>query len=137
MCVCVCVLCQVSDSSVESSEAEDNPVPERFQVRRLSSRTLQLPPLAFRQAEQFDWKESEQTSRPATLAPSMPPLIAITLADSNRSESELHHSSELLSHTGIWYYILQLLLNTQGKSKDVTFRFLHTKHTGMTHFWNI
>ncbi|KAG7322518.1 hypothetical protein KOW79_013864 [Hemibagrus wyckioides] len=73
----------VSDSSVESSEAEDNPVPECFQVRRLSSRTLQLPPLAFRQAEQFDWKESEQTSRPATLAPSMPPLIAITLADSN------------------------------------------------------
>ncbi|KAF7701061.1 hypothetical protein HF521_002226 [Silurus meridionalis] len=81
----VCVFCyQVSDGSLESLEAEDNPGPECFLVRRLSSRTLQLPPLAFRQAEQFDWKENDQIPRPTTLAPNMPPLIAITLAESNR-----------------------------------------------------
>ncbi|XP_026995241.2 cAMP-specific 3',5'-cyclic phosphodiesterase 4D-like isoform X2 [Tachysurus fulvidraco] len=73
----------VNNSSMESSEPEDNQFPERYQVRRRSSRTLQLPPLAFRQAEQFFWKESEQISRPTTLALSMPPLIAITLADSD------------------------------------------------------
>ncbi|XP_046717194.1 cAMP-specific 3',5'-cyclic phosphodiesterase 4D-like isoform X4 [Silurus meridionalis] len=73
----------VSDGSLESLEAEDNPGPECFLVRRLSSRTLQLPPLAFRQAEQFDWKENDQIPRPTTLAPNMPPLIAITLAESN------------------------------------------------------
>ncbi|XP_034168315.2 cAMP-specific 3',5'-cyclic phosphodiesterase 4D isoform X4 [Pangasianodon hypophthalmus] len=74
---------RVSDSSLESPETEDSPVPECFQVRRLSSRTLQLPPLAFRQAEQNDWKETDQIPRPTTLALNMPPLIAITLADSN------------------------------------------------------
>ncbi|TSM28117.1 cAMP-specific 3',5'-cyclic phosphodiesterase 4D [Bagarius yarrelli] len=70
---------------------QDNPVQERLQVRRRSSRTLQLPPLAFRQAEQLDWKESEQPSRPNTLALSMPPLIAITLADSNRLNGDTNY----------------------------------------------
>ncbi|XP_053501282.1 cAMP-specific 3',5'-cyclic phosphodiesterase 4D isoform X1 [Ictalurus furcatus] len=73
----------VSDSSLESLEAEDGPAPERSQVHRLSTRALQLPPLAFRQAEQNDWKETEQIPRPTTLALNMTPLIAITLADSN------------------------------------------------------
>lgn len=106
----MCVLYQVSSSSVESLEAEDNPVPECFQVRRLSTKTLQLPPLAFRQAEQIEWKETEQIPRPTTLALSMPPLIAITLSDSNRSANESHHSSEImLCHTGIRYSILLFL----------------------------
>ncbi|XP_017344694.1 cAMP-specific 3',5'-cyclic phosphodiesterase 4D isoform X4 [Ictalurus punctatus] len=74
---------RVSDSSLESLEAEDDPAPERSQVHRLSTRALQLPPLAFRQAEQNDWKETEQIPRPTTLALNMTPLIAITLADSN------------------------------------------------------
>ncbi|GAA6107762.1 cAMP-specific 3',5'-cyclic phosphodiesterase 4D-like isoform X1 [Tachysurus ichikawai] len=85
---------------MESSEPEDNQVPERFQVRRRSSRTLQLPPLAFRQAEQFFLKESEQISRPATLALSMPPLIAITLADSNSN------CRKMLQNGTTWYWML-------------------------------
>ncbi|ROL48265.1 cAMP-specific 3',5'-cyclic phosphodiesterase 4D [Anabarilius grahami] len=57
---------------------------ELIQVRRRSSRNLQLPPLAFRQAEQHDWnsKEMEPIARPTTLALRIPPLIAITSADS-------------------------------------------------------
>uniref|UniRef100_A0A673J182 Phosphodiesterase n=1 Tax=Sinocyclocheilus rhinocerous TaxID=307959 RepID=A0A673J182_9TELE len=56
---------------------------ELFQVRRRSSRNLQLPPLVFRQAEQHDWnsKETEPIARPTTLALRTPPLIAITSAD--------------------------------------------------------
>ncbi|KAM9456514.1 3',5'-cyclic-AMP phosphodiesterase 4D-like isoform 2-T2 [Clarias gariepinus] len=73
---------RVNDNSPEYLEAEDITVPDCFQVRRLSSRTLQLPPLAFRLAEQMDWKETEQISRPTTLPFHEPPLIAITLADS-------------------------------------------------------
>uniref|UniRef100_A0A8C1F0L2 Phosphodiesterase n=1 Tax=Cyprinus carpio carpio TaxID=630221 RepID=A0A8C1F0L2_CYPCA len=66
-------------------EAEEGAAPgmELFQVRRRLSRTLQLPPLVFRQAEQHDWnsKETESISRPTTLALHPPPLIAITSAD--------------------------------------------------------
>ncbi|XP_039533888.1 cAMP-specific 3',5'-cyclic phosphodiesterase 4D-like isoform X2 [Pimephales promelas] len=56
---------------------------EHIQVRRRSSRTLQLPPLVFRLAEQHDWssRESESIARPTTLALRTPPLIAITSAD--------------------------------------------------------
>ncbi|CAB1319006.1 unnamed protein product [Coregonus sp. 'balchen'] len=60
---------------------------ETFQVRRLSCRNLQLPPLAFRQAEQRDWAprpETEQIPRPTSLALRIPPLIAITSADTSR-----------------------------------------------------
>ncbi|XP_027889152.1 cAMP-specific 3',5'-cyclic phosphodiesterase 4D isoform X4 [Xiphophorus couchianus] len=60
---------------------------EPFMVRRLSCRTVQLPPLAFRQAEQyyFDRKPEPDTvtvpPRPTTLPLRAPPLIAITSAD--------------------------------------------------------
>uniref|UniRef100_A0A8C1YBE3 Phosphodiesterase n=1 Tax=Cyprinus carpio TaxID=7962 RepID=A0A8C1YBE3_CYPCA len=67
------------------SEEGAAPGMELFQVRRRSSRTLQLPPLVFRQAEQHDWnsKETESISRPTTLALHPPPLIAITSADAS------------------------------------------------------
>ncbi|KAL6472523.1 hypothetical protein MHYP_G00187110 [Metynnis hypsauchen] len=78
----------VSDGSRETPEAEAGPASgtESIQVRRLSSRNLQLPPLAFRQADQNDWerKETEQIPRPTTLALRIPPLIAITSADTSR-----------------------------------------------------
>ncbi|KAL1266135.1 hypothetical protein QQF64_001810 [Cirrhinus molitorella] len=86
----VFVLCQVCDGSQEypEAEAEDGAAPgmELFQVRRRSSRNLQLPPLVFRQAEQHDWnsKETEPIARPTTLALRTPPLIAITSADAGR-----------------------------------------------------
>ncbi|XP_043087519.1 cAMP-specific 3',5'-cyclic phosphodiesterase 4D isoform X4 [Puntigrus tetrazona] len=77
----------VCDGSPEypEAEAEEGAAPgvELFQVRRRSSRNLQLPPLVFRQAEQHDWnsKETEPIARPTTLALRTPPLIAITSAD--------------------------------------------------------
>lgn len=84
------MLCQVCDGSTESPEADTEeaaaPSVELFQVRRRSSRNLQLPPLVFRQAEQHDWnsKESETIARPTTLALRTPPVIAITSADAGR-----------------------------------------------------
>ncbi|XP_057177190.1 cAMP-specific 3',5'-cyclic phosphodiesterase 4D-like isoform X3 [Triplophysa rosa] len=78
---------QVCDGSLESQEADTEealaPNVELFQVRRRSSRNLQLPPLVFRLAEQHDWnsKESEPIARPTTLALRTPPVIAITSAD--------------------------------------------------------
>ncbi|MBN3316568.1 PDE4D phosphodiesterase, partial [Atractosteus spatula] len=60
---------------------------EPYMVRRLSSRNVQLPPLAFRQAEQYEWDrkpESEHIQRPTTLPLRTPPLIAITSADISR-----------------------------------------------------
>ncbi|XP_059395743.1 cAMP-specific 3',5'-cyclic phosphodiesterase 4D-like isoform X2 [Carassius carassius] len=75
----------VCDGSPEYSEAEEEAGSgvELLQVRRRSSRNLQLPPLIFRQAEQHDWnsKETEPVARPTTLALRTPPLIAITSAD--------------------------------------------------------
>ncbi|XP_070295688.1 3',5'-cyclic-AMP phosphodiesterase 4D-like [Salvelinus sp. IW2-2015] len=77
----------------ESVSDDDSPEPglgmemETVQVRRLSCRNLQLPPLAFRQAEQRDWAprpETEQIPRPTSLALRIPPLIAITSADTSR-----------------------------------------------------
>ncbi|XP_067253417.1 3',5'-cyclic-AMP phosphodiesterase 4D-like isoform X2 [Chanodichthys erythropterus] len=79
----------VCDGSPENpgAEAEEGAAPgmELIQVRRRSSRNLQLPPLAFRQAEQHDWnsKEMEPIARPTTLALRIPPLIAITSADTD------------------------------------------------------
>uniref|UniRef100_A0A6Q2WUG8 Phosphodiesterase n=1 Tax=Esox lucius TaxID=8010 RepID=A0A6Q2WUG8_ESOLU len=84
--------CHSSNLSVSSLEAELQQTPssrmglemEPFQVRRLSCRTLQLPSLAFRQAEQHDWvprAETEPIPRPTSLALRIPPLIAITSAD--------------------------------------------------------
>uniref|UniRef100_A0A8C2AD10 Phosphodiesterase n=1 Tax=Cyprinus carpio TaxID=7962 RepID=A0A8C2AD10_CYPCA len=58
---------------------------EPFAVRRLSCRTIQLPPLAFRQAEQYYWERKPETEtaqpRPTSLPLRAPPLIAITSAD--------------------------------------------------------
>uniref|UniRef100_A0A8C6P9Y9 Phosphodiesterase n=1 Tax=Nothobranchius furzeri TaxID=105023 RepID=A0A8C6P9Y9_NOTFU len=62
---------------------------EPFLVRRLSCRTVQLPPLAFRQAEQyyFDRKPEQDAvavpPRPTTLPLRALPLIAITSADTS------------------------------------------------------
>ncbi|KAJ8380843.1 hypothetical protein SKAU_G00016210 [Synaphobranchus kaupii] len=52
---------------------------EPFLVRRLSSRSVQLPPLAFRQAQQayYDLTPPRPTSLPLWVTP----LIAITTAD--------------------------------------------------------
>ncbi|XP_007548213.1 cAMP-specific 3',5'-cyclic phosphodiesterase 4D-like [Poecilia latipinna] len=86
------------DSQRESAsdESSDSPEPgpvtcmEPFMVRRLSCRTVQLPPLAFRQAEQYycDRKPEPDTvtvpPRPTTLPLRAPPLIAITSADTTR-----------------------------------------------------
>ncbi|XP_066500974.1 3',5'-cyclic-AMP phosphodiesterase 4D isoform X6 [Hoplias malabaricus] len=60
---------------------------EPFTVRRLSCRSLQLPPLAFRQAEQYHCEkrpEIETTQpRPTSLPLRHPPLIAITSAENS------------------------------------------------------
>nr|XP_033946770.1 cAMP-specific 3',5'-cyclic phosphodiesterase 4D isoform X4 [Pseudochaenichthys georgianus] len=60
---------------------------EPYLVRRLSCRTIQLPPLAFRLAEQYycDRKSDSDTvpTRPTTLPLRTPPLIAITSADTS------------------------------------------------------
>ncbi|KAK5614603.1 hypothetical protein CRENBAI_016028 [Crenichthys baileyi] len=80
----------VSDESSDSPEPGPVPCMEPFLVRRLSCRTVQLPPLAFRQAEQYycDRKPESDTvtvpPRPTTLPLRAPPLIAITSADTTR-----------------------------------------------------
>ncbi|XP_041719630.1 cAMP-specific 3',5'-cyclic phosphodiesterase 4D-like [Coregonus clupeaformis] len=62
---------------------------ETFLVRRLSCRTVQLPPLAFRQAEQYYCNHKPEPDtvtippRPTTLPLRTPPLIAITSADTS------------------------------------------------------
>lgn len=85
-CVCVCVwfLYQVCEGSVGSPVVKEMSAPESICVRRLSCKTPQLPPLAFRLAEQNDWKETEPLVRPTTLALLIPPAIAITAADTCR-----------------------------------------------------
>ncbi|XP_034090705.1 cAMP-specific 3',5'-cyclic phosphodiesterase 4D isoform X2 [Gymnodraco acuticeps] len=72
-------------------DSSDSPEPvtcmEPYLVRRLSCRTIQLPPLAFRLAEQYycDRKSDSDTvpTRPTTLLLRTPPLIAITSADTS------------------------------------------------------
>ncbi|XP_041956935.1 cAMP-specific 3',5'-cyclic phosphodiesterase 4D isoform X2 [Alosa sapidissima] len=81
------------ESQTESvSDCSDSPEQcpvscmEPFTVRRLSCRTMQLPPLAFRQAEQYycDRRPETETTqpRPTSLPLRAPPLIAITNAES-------------------------------------------------------
>uniref|UniRef100_A0A3Q3FQZ3 Phosphodiesterase n=1 Tax=Labrus bergylta TaxID=56723 RepID=A0A3Q3FQZ3_9LABR len=83
------LLIQVSDESADSPEPGPVTCMESFLVRRLSCRTVQLPPLAFRQAEQYyyDRKSEPDTvtvpPRPTTLPLRTPPLIAITSADTS------------------------------------------------------
>ncbi|KAK5871066.1 hypothetical protein PBY51_003968 [Eleginops maclovinus] len=75
-----------------SDSPEPGPVTcmEPFLVRRLSCRSVQLPPLAFRLAEQYycDRKPESDTvtvpPRPTTLPLRTPPLIAITSAETSR-----------------------------------------------------
>ncbi|XP_030215116.1 cAMP-specific 3',5'-cyclic phosphodiesterase 4D-like [Gadus morhua] len=87
----------VDDSQRDSDDSSDSPEPEPFLcmepllVRRLSCRTLQLPPLAFRQAEQYYYAHRPEAEtalpkppRPTTLPLRTPPLIAITAADTER-----------------------------------------------------
>ncbi|XP_035591496.1 cAMP-specific 3',5'-cyclic phosphodiesterase 4D-like [Oncorhynchus keta] len=80
----------VSDDLSDSPELGPVSYMETFLVRRLSCRTIQLPPLAFRQAEQYycNYKPEPDTvmfpPRPTTLALRTPPLIAITSADTSR-----------------------------------------------------
>ncbi|CAL8251139.1 unnamed protein product [Boreogadus saida] len=82
---------------VAADDSSDSPEPEPFLcmepllVRRLSCRTLQLPPLAFRQAEQYYYAHRPEADtalpkppRPTTLPLRTPPLIAITAADTER-----------------------------------------------------
>ncbi|TKS78532.1 cAMP-specific 3',5'-cyclic phosphodiesterase 4D [Collichthys lucidus] len=81
----------VSDESSDSPEPGPVTCMEPFMVRRMSCRTVQLPPLAFRQAEQYycDRKPEPDTvtvpPRPTTLPLRTPPLIAITSADTSRA----------------------------------------------------
>ncbi|KAG7490874.1 hypothetical protein JOB18_043504 [Solea senegalensis] len=90
----------VSEDSSISPEPEPAICMEPFLVRRRSSRTVQLPPLAFRQAEQYylDRKQESDTvtvpPRPTTLPLRIPPLIAITSADTSRFDC-LHNENTL------------------------------------------
>ncbi|XP_056585832.1 cAMP-specific 3',5'-cyclic phosphodiesterase 4D-like isoform X1 [Triplophysa dalaica] len=77
----------VSDCSLESPDSCPVTCMEPFMIRRHSCRTLQLPPLAFRLAEQYycDRKPETETAqpRPTSLPLRAPPLIAITSADTS------------------------------------------------------
>ncbi|KAM7320882.1 hypothetical protein ACRRTK_020135 [Alexandromys fortis] len=77
---------KASEETLHSSNEEEDPFRgmEPYLVRRLSSRSIQLPPLAFRQLEQADLRsESENIPRPTSLPLKILPLIAITSADSS------------------------------------------------------
>lgn len=80
-------LAQVSDSSL-SPDGCPLTCLEPFTVRRLSCRSVQLPPLAFRQAEQYYCERRPETEtaqpRPTSLPLRAPPLIAITSAENSR-----------------------------------------------------
>ncbi|KAI2661814.1 cAMP-specific 3',5'-cyclic phosphodiesterase 4D [Labeo rohita] len=79
---------KVSDCSPESPDSCSLSCMEPFAVRRMSCRTVQLPPLAFRQAEQYYCERKPETEtaqpRPTSLPLRTPPLIAITSADTSR-----------------------------------------------------
>ncbi|KAG7332631.1 hypothetical protein KOW79_004465 [Hemibagrus wyckioides] len=85
----------VSDSSL-SPDGCPLTCLEPFTVRRLSCRSVQLPPLAFRQAEQYYCERRPETEtaqpRPTSLPLRAPPLIAITSAE-NSSSAMLNLSS--------------------------------------------
>ncbi|KAL6090721.1 hypothetical protein STEG23_013598, partial [Scotinomys teguina] len=81
-----------SEETLHSSNEEEDPFHgmEPYLVRRLSSRSIQLPPLAFRQLEQADLRsESENIPRPTSLPLKILPLIAITSADSRTALTEV------------------------------------------------
>ncbi|KAJ7425206.1 hypothetical protein BTVI_03796 [Pitangus sulphuratus] len=71
---------------------------EPYLVRRLLSRNIQLPPLAFRQLEQAYWDKKNDTEtipRPTTLPLRIPPLIAVTAAESSRLDSNILEKDSL------------------------------------------
>nr|XP_033786594.1 cAMP-specific 3',5'-cyclic phosphodiesterase 4D-like isoform X2 [Geotrypetes seraphini] len=78
-----------SDEALHTKTEEEGTLQgmEPFLVRRLSYRNVQLPPLAFRQSEQADWDKKPETTesipRPTSLPLRIPPLIAITCAESS------------------------------------------------------
>ncbi|KPP75102.1 hypothetical protein Z043_105675, partial [Scleropages formosus] len=78
----------VSDHNLDSPEPGPMTGLEPFMVRRLSGRSVQLPPLVFRQAEQYYCERKTEPehipTRPTTLPLRTPPLIAITTTDSSR-----------------------------------------------------
>ncbi|XP_057397500.1 cAMP-specific 3',5'-cyclic phosphodiesterase 4D-like [Balaenoptera acutorostrata] len=85
-----------SEETLHSTNEEEDPLRgmEPYLVRRLSCRSVQLPPLAFRQLEQADLKsELENTQRPTSLPLKILPLIAITSADSSGDPNCLSSSS--------------------------------------------
>uniref|UniRef100_A0A3P9HMJ4 Phosphodiesterase n=1 Tax=Oryzias latipes TaxID=8090 RepID=A0A3P9HMJ4_ORYLA len=96
------------DESQRESVSDDSPEPETiscmepFMVRRLSCRTVQLPPLAFRQAEQYYCDRKPEADavtappRPTTLPLRTPPLIAITSADTSSFDVDNGTSSGLI-----------------------------------------
>ncbi|XP_067171342.1 3',5'-cyclic-AMP phosphodiesterase 4D isoform X3 [Apteryx mantelli] len=78
----------VSEEALHHSTEDEDLIQgmEPYLVRRLSCRNIQLPPLAFRQLEQTDWDKKSDTEtnlRPTTLPLRIPPLIAITSAESS------------------------------------------------------
>ncbi|OWK62562.1 cAMP-specific 3',5'-cyclic phosphodiesterase 4D [Lonchura striata] len=85
----------VSEEALHQSTEDEEPSQgmEPYLVRRLSSRNIQLPPLAFRQLEQADWdkkNDNETIPRPMTLPLRIPPLIAITAAESSSYEFPIY-----------------------------------------------
>nr|XP_025976731.1 cAMP-specific 3',5'-cyclic phosphodiesterase 4D-like isoform X1 [Dromaius novaehollandiae] len=84
----------VSEEALHHSTEDEDLIQgmEPYLVRRLSCRNIQLPPLAFRQLEQADWdkkSDTETNPRPTTLPLRIPPLIAITSAESSRLNSNM------------------------------------------------
>lgn len=108
---------------------------EPYLVRRLSSRSIQLPPLAFRQLEQTDLRsESENIPRPTSLPLKILPLIAITSADSSGWVSTFSDISTLYTFHGdcymwflggfclwpiVWFEEDNKFLNQEQKKKTV------------------
>ncbi|GCC27149.1 hypothetical protein chiPu_0005571 [Chiloscyllium punctatum] len=93
---------KISESDSLDSEVQSEMEP--YVVRRLSFHALQLPPLSFRLAEQYDWEkksETEHIPRPTTLPLKTLPLIAITSADNLRklcADVHLTHENDVPSH---------------------------------------
>ncbi|KAF0033975.1 hypothetical protein F2P81_014041 [Scophthalmus maximus] len=117
---------KVSDDSSDSPEPGPVTCMEPFQVRRLSCRTVQLPPLAFRQAEQYycDRKLEPDTvtvpPRPTTLPLRTPPLIAITSADSS-SESKDFDMINILQRFKIHKHLLTMLVDAKSQDSLICF----------------
>lgn len=105
-------LAQMSDSSL-SADGCPLTCMEPFTVRRLSCRSVQLPPLAFRQAEQYYCERRPETEtsqpRPTSLPLRAPPLIAITSAENSRYAVESLFTSPLFRYlTGTLYLFYPL-----------------------------